>query len=182
MGGPCFIVDESGKRVRGPPCTDNFQVLPFTFAGKLWQSAEQCYQAMKFEDEATQERIRLLMKRPGETDSAHGCACWDLGQRHKPRADWDKVKVQMMYDINVAKYQCNPSLGQELLQAAGTKNRIVGGNSTEWIHPKMGRQNWSLWNGLIQMRIRESLKPPGEMDLKLIQEIEALWDEYAAAY
>jgi hypothetical protein len=27
-----------------PACTDNFQVMTFTFDGKEWQSCEQCYQ------------------------------------------------------------------------------------------------------------------------------------------
>jgi hypothetical protein len=40
MGGPCVL--ESGADA--PACTDNFQVMPFTFNGQEWQSCEQCYQ------------------------------------------------------------------------------------------------------------------------------------------
>jgi hypothetical protein len=34
MGGPCKL--QSGAVA--PACTDNFQVMPFTFEGKEWQS------------------------------------------------------------------------------------------------------------------------------------------------
>jgi hypothetical protein len=34
MGGPCTL--QSGAVA--PACTDNFQVIPFTFDGKEWQS------------------------------------------------------------------------------------------------------------------------------------------------
>ena len=40
MGGPCTL----GSTATAPACTDNFQVAPFTYNGKLWQSVEQCYQ------------------------------------------------------------------------------------------------------------------------------------------
>ncbi len=40
MGGPCIL--KSGAPA--PACTDNFQVAPFKFDGKEWQSCEQLYQ------------------------------------------------------------------------------------------------------------------------------------------
>ena len=40
MGGPCIL--KSGAPA--PACTDNFQVAPFKFDGKEWQSCEQSYQ------------------------------------------------------------------------------------------------------------------------------------------
>ena len=43
MGGPCVL--ESGADA--PACTDNFQVMPFTFNGQEWQSCEQCYQVCR---------------------------------------------------------------------------------------------------------------------------------------
>ena len=55
MGGPCQLRSKSGGRKPGPPCTDNFQCIPFTYDGREWLSAEQCFQAMKFTDRSTQE-------------------------------------------------------------------------------------------------------------------------------
>lgn len=84
MGGPCTL----GSTATAPACTDNFQVAPFIYNGKLWQSVEQCYQvsdcratagmftamsliiasqAQKFLDPpcgALQEAIRAIEKQP----------------------------------------------------------------------------------------------------------------------
>ena len=177
MGGPCYIVDSSGKRRRGPSCTDNFQVKPFSFRGKEWQSAEQCYQAMKFDNLQLQERIRFLEKEPGETDSSHGCRCWQLGQQSQPRADWEQVKIDIMFEVNLAKYGAYPELRDELL-TTGT-DEIVGAPSTSWVHPTLGEQNWSKWNGIIQMRIREMIRPVGEVNAAVLADLTAEMDRYS---
>merc|ERR1740123_223316 len=52
-----------------------------------------------------QEKIRTLLKRPKENDSSHGMRVWQAGQQRSTlRPDWDAVKIEMMYRINVAKY------------------------------------------------------------------------------
>jgi ribA/ribD-fused uncharacterized protein len=180
MGGPCWLVQEGGAKVRGPPCTDNFQCLPFDYNGKTWLSAEQCYQAAKFLDEAQQEAIRAIRKTEAMSDHEHGMDVWNAGQRLKPRPDWDAVKVQAMFDINLAKYKSNPELQAELL--ATQDAQIVGAGSTGWNHPTMGYQNWSKWNGLIQMRVRELLKPAEARDVGLLRRIEDMFELYAAGY
>jgi len=94
MGGACRVKTAT-LFTAGPPCTDNFQVLPFTYLDKLFQSVEQGYQALKFTDEAAVEAIRGIGKTAGETDSAHGMRSWQAGQRQRSgvRADWNAVKV-----------------------------------------------------------------------------------------
>ena len=97
MGGPCFLLVDTEaaepvphakrdasftpasslpgrprRRVPAPSCTDNFQVAPFSFDGALWQSVEQCFQAYKFNDVEARERIRAIVKQPGEHDHSHG--------------------------------------------------------------------------------------------------------------
>lgn len=118
MGGRCWIVIQEGnshngegdRRERAPPCTDNFQYVPFTYKGKQWMSVEQCFQAMKFPDEGYQERIRLCLKKSDtETDHEHGMRVWSEGRRYsKISGSWDKDKVQIMMDICWAKYESNP--------------------------------------------------------------------------
>ena len=179
MGGPCFIVDRSGNRVRGPQCTDNFQVRPFEFRGKIWQSAEQCYQAQKFADENLQEKIRAVVKEEKEADMSHGCRCWKLGQRHPPRPDWEQVKIDVMFEVNLAKYNSHQDLREELLQTGS--EAIVGGHSTSWVHPVLGEQNWSKWNGIIQMRVREMIRPPGEANAALLAQLTAFMEDYKSA-
>jgi len=62
MGGPCLLLDpNSAKKVVGPACTDNFQIIPFSFLGKTWHSVEQCYQAQKF-PEGSDSRGKLLLE------------------------------------------------------------------------------------------------------------------------
>merc|ERR1712023_325954 len=101
MGGPCFLLTPVGasdqsqvvqlpknnqqiqvtgaprprfKRVTAPTCTDNFQLAPFTFAGSLWHSVEQCYQACKYipSDPARFQTIQQMTPFAGERDSSHG--------------------------------------------------------------------------------------------------------------
>ena len=45
MGGPCLLSGPgAARKVLGPACTDNFQIVAFTFQGRSWHSVEQCYQ------------------------------------------------------------------------------------------------------------------------------------------
>ncbi len=48
MGGPCFLLDESGTQVRAPECTSNFYIRPFTYDGVKYYSVEHAFQALKF--------------------------------------------------------------------------------------------------------------------------------------
>ena len=72
MGGPCFIVDDKGKKRHGPDCTDNFQIRPFVFDGAEYYSCEQAYQALKYP--AGRDRDRVIDVKPfaGETSHDHG--------------------------------------------------------------------------------------------------------------
>ena len=138
---------ESGKRekkILGPPCTDNFQIIRFEYLGKEWWSVEQCYQALKFSGDM-KDQIWKATPFAGESKSAYGMRVWSMGQRGRNMVlDWENKKLQVMFLANVAKYASNPELQQELVEE--TKSfTLVGGPST-W--------EWSKWNGKIQMKIR----------------------------
>ena len=148
MGGPCYVKHQDGRKSKGPPATDNFQVIPFKFplgSGVMWCSAEQCYQAQKGDPHTA--GLILDSKPFQESDSAYGNRIWRIGQQSECSSDWEDRKLEAMYLVNCAKYACNPSLHAELL--ATGDDELVGGPST-W--------EWSKYNGLIQMAIRRMIR------------------------
>jgi len=139
--------DGSSKWEKGPPCTDNFQIRRFTYQDVVWQSVEQAYQASKFRGE-WRTKLQEAVPFGGETDSAYGMRVWQMGQRGRGMVlEWEGMKVESMYRLNVAKYAHNPDLCEELV-ATGTR-RMKGAPST-W--------EWSKLNGLIQTLIRKQLR------------------------
>merc|ERR1712183_446025 len=93
------------KKVLGPACTDNFQIIPFTFLGTSWYSVEQCYQAQKFpEGSESREKVEKCAPLPDENGSMYGHRVWRLGQRLNGMVlGWDDMKVEMMFLVNAAK-------------------------------------------------------------------------------
>ena len=78
----------------------------------------------------------------------YGHRVWRLGQRLNGMVlGWDNLKVETMFLVNAAKYNCNPDLQKDLLETGDLE--LSGGAST-W--------EWSKWNGLIQMKIRDLLQ------------------------
>jgi len=151
MGGPCWLVlppGGSARRTKAPPCTDNFQVAKFEHKGSTWHSVEQCYQAMKFE-EGSKMRARLQAIQPSSTenDSAFGMRVWRDGQLGKPVADWEERKVEEMLASCLAKYIHHPEMQEELVKE--TSDLEIQGAPSTW--------QWQLWNGKIQMKIRNLL-------------------------
>merc|ERR1712167_357222 len=109
--------------------TDNFQIAMFEYNGVTYSSCEQAFQSLKFR-EGTSMRSTIAVTRPkhGETGSAHGMRCWQLGQsRSDPLVDqFEHVKVGLMYFVNVAKYVSNPRFKQDLIEKTG-EWPLVGG-------------------------------------------------------
>merc|ERR1711953_650667 len=150
MGGPCLLSNSnSARKVLGPACTDNFQIIPFSYLGKTWYSVEQCYQAQKFpEGSESREKLEKCAPLPDENGSVYGHRVWRLGQRLRGMVlAWEDNKVETMFLVNAAKYNSNPELQKDLLETGDLE--ITGGAST-W--------QWSKWNGLIQMKIRDLLQ------------------------
>ena len=152
MGGPCTI---DGKKYRS---TDNFAQIPFQLKGKEWVSCEQYFQAQKYPDESYQEVIRA------EKD---GMKQWVLGQSRKHRIvkNWEKVKVDIMYEANKAKFLQHPDLAAELIATSGS------------IRPG-GDPFWSIWNGVILTRIREELRPDKQKVASQLDRSVQMMDDY----
>jgi predicted NAD-dependent protein-ADP-ribosyltransferase YbiA (DUF1768 family) len=177
MGGCCWLVQADGKRVKGPQATNNFAVVPagFLYKGTLFYSTEQAFQASKFAPGSPAfRRVAAILPEEGDSGSAHGMACWQAGQGGEMVQDWDRVKVGVMLDVCRAKVVSVPGLKEELL-ATGTC-AIEGGASTEWAF-RGAAHGWQLWNGRVQMLLREELRE--EPDSALLASLQALFAEYA---
>lgn len=162
MGGPCFLIGPEGKLTHAPPCTDNFQIKNFEFEGEKYYSCEHAYQANKFLPDGQGRRNmhmtnKQLIPKENESDSNHGMRCWSQGQRFacEVRPDWARVKVKVMLDVNRAKFRQHPDLSKELISTGSVQ--IVGAPSTSWTWKGI-EYNWSQFNGLIQMIVREEAR------------------------
>eukprot|EP00039_Didymoeca_costata_P019166 m.336487 g.336487 ORF g.336487 m.336487 type:complete len:157 (+) comp17866_c0_seq1:312-782(+) len=149
MGGPCHVDGVAYSEL------DNFLKTKFIINGVEWYSAEQYFQAMKFTDTDYQEVIRGEMS---------GAACWTLGntREYQLRPDWERVKVQVMYDANYAKFSQNEEL----------KNVLISTKSEIKAH---GFPFWAKWNGILLERIREELREECDRnETKLAERIEQM--------
>lgn len=153
MGGPANI---NGRR---HPETDNFLQCTFVINGITYSSAENYFQCAK----ATNDKDREIVRKSGS-----GVGAWTAGQNIKCRSDWEEVKVEEMYQGNLAKFQQNDKLREDLLSSGNGEVQFY--NSTPF---------WNLWNGLIMERIRAELRRGGEEDEKRAAEIRQKMEEYA---
>ena len=153
MGGPAHIDGEEH------PETDNFLPCKFIIDGITYLSAENYFQCAKTTNQADRD---MVLK------SGAGCSAWAAGQNVKIRSDWELVKVDEMYKGNLAKFQQNEDLRNELLSSGTASIRFTGSTSF-----------WNKWNGLILERIRAELRQNGEDDTHRAAEIQDAMDRFA---
>lgn len=87
----------------------NFYSCQVLYQGLTYPSSENAFQAAKSTDPDV--RARFLTLSPNEAKG--------LGRRIKMREDWDTIKLNVMWDVLVAKFNGNPLL-KEKLMATGT--------------------------------------------------------------
>jgi len=150
MGGPAFI-DE----IEHDEC-DNFYAIEFTVDGLTFYCAEQYFQYKKTFEKNEQEKL-LQCKT--------GMKSWVEGNKVKLRPDWEEVKVNIMYEGNLARFQQNQEIREKLLSSKGT---VKFYSSTTF---------WNNWNGLIMERIRAELRNSEEDRLRA-EEIVGMMQEY----
>eukprot|EP01062_Namystynia_karyoxenos_P067180 TRINITY_DN61064_c0_g1_i1.p1 TRINITY_DN61064_c0_g1~~TRINITY_DN61064_c0_g1_i1.p1 ORF type:complete len:176 (+),score=39.19 TRINITY_DN61064_c0_g1_i1:78-605(+) len=153
-GGPCFCDGKEHESM------DNFLPRPMVIDGVTWMSAEQYFQAAKFEDEAHRERIRCA--RDGQEQ-------WELGQsrEHRLREDWEEQKVNVMYEANKAKFEQHEDLRQDLVSSQGEISPV-------------GFPFWIQWNRIILERLREELRPEGQRDEAVLKDRRERMEQYCA--
>lgn len=140
MGGPAVI---DGREIEH---TDNFFVAPFVVDGVEWETCEHYYQASKFMHDRSVHATDIVESIRG---ARSGPAAWSMAQKHQDflRADWEYVKVDVMYRGVAAKYAQHPQLAEELAATVGE------------IQTSMSTADWQRMNRLILERVREELRP-----------------------
>ena len=124
---------------------DNFLPCRFECRGVTWTSAEHCFQAAKFPHDP--ERAELVRS------AASGGDAFTLANQKTVacRPDWERVKVEAMYQANLAKFSQNAELRAVLVASKGPITAF-------------GFPFWAKWNAVLLERIREELRPPAERD------------------
>lgn len=148
MGGSAYADEVEYKEF------DNFWFCSFTYEGKLWNSTEQAYHAMKFEKEEDIEHIRKQDKIGmiiyyGSSREYTLKPNFKIEPLKRGTKDdcFENANVNLMYKVNLEKYKQNPVLRDRLLMT-GTARIIFKDSSTFW----------NKWNGLIHEKIRDELK------------------------
>lgn len=139
MGGPCLVDGAAREEL------DNFLPCRFECRGVTWTSAEHCFQAAKFPHDP--ERAEIVR------NAASGGDAFTLGndRTFAARPDWERVKVDAMYQANLAKFSQNRDLREVLVSSKGPITAF-------------GFPFWAKWNAVLLERIREELKPASERD------------------
>lgn len=127
----------------------NFAAFGFRIDGHWYPTSEHYFQAMKFEDEAYQQKIR-------EAKSPMIAARLGRSRKVKIRDDWEEVKVDVMRIAVRAKIDEHPKLQTLLLETGEQPIVEAAGRDYFWGAGKDGSgQNWL---GKILMEIRGELQ------------------------
>jgi N-glycosidase YbiA len=151
MGGPGEIDGKIHKEC------DNFAVYPFKADGVTYLTAEHYFQVQKTEDEAERQAI-LNKKSPLDA--------WVLGNQVTLRPGWEKMKVNVMYEGNKARFEQNPEIIKSLCD---TKGSIKMSGSTTF---------WNKWNGKIMERLRAEFRASVD-DLIVAEKLRKEMEDYA---
>lgn len=127
-------------------CFSNFHPCSVVFEGITYPSTENAYMAAKTKDLDKREPLQVLSPKDAKA----------YGRSLKLREDWEQVKFDIMYDLNLQKYTNNADLKKILLD---TRGRYL--EETNW----WGDVVWGVCNGKGEnnlgktlMRVRETLK------------------------
>ena len=116
---------------------------------KWYPTSEHYFQAMKFEDEAYQEKIRTC-------HSPMEAANLGRSRQVKLREDWEEVKIDIMRDAVLKKFTTHEEL-RELLRSTADQELVENAPGDYfWGCGKSG--SGKNWLGKILMEVREQLK------------------------
>ena len=124
----------------------NFFPAPTVYEGLLYQCSEGAYAAAKSMD--LMERIKFI--------SLNGAQSKKLGKSVKLRTDWNEVRIGIMCEIVLSKFEGSPNL-REMLVNTGDATLIEGNywHDTFWgVCDGTGANHL----GIILMDVRELLK------------------------
>jgi ribA/ribD-fused uncharacterized protein len=128
----------------------NFFYCPVRYGWLVFPSAEHAYQAQKTLDPT--ERLAI------QTAETPGKAKY-LGRQVRLRTDWEQIKLRVMFDVVMEKFEKNLELRKRLL-ATGDAELVEGNTWGDrfWGVCQEGGENWL---GVILMEVRERLREGG---------------------
>lgn len=128
----------------------NFANYGIMMNDKWWATVEHYYQAMKFEDQAYQEKIRMAYT----PKKAKAIAF----QNRAINPNWNDIKYDIMYQAVLKKFQTHKELQQRLLE---TGNEYIVENAPSDYYWGCGADGTGQNKlGEILMQIRNELKKP----------------------
>lgn len=127
----------------------NFAPYPIVIDGITWPTSEHYFQAQKFADPATQERIRTAA-------SPMDAATLGRDRSFRLRPDWEQVKDDVMYAALQAKFTQHPELHAQLLATGEALLVEHTTNDAYWGDGGDGRGRNML--GTLLMRLRDELR------------------------
>jgi len=127
----------------------NFYPSEFTWENNQWPTVEHAFQAAKTLDPQAQKEIREVVM-PGDAKR--------LGRTVKLRDDWEEIKISIMTELVLEKFDQNPLLMDKLLDTQNAK--LIEGNCWHdniWgdcFCNKCSRRIGQNWLGTILMEVR----------------------------
>jgi ribA/ribD-fused uncharacterized protein len=124
----------------------------FDLEGRFWPSVEHYFQAMKFEDPAAQEKVRL---------AEHPAKARRLGRSRlrRLRRDWSKVRRVIMTRAVYTKCRSHPAVAARLLSTGTT--RLVENSQYDYFwgcgRDRRGHNTYGLVLMDVRTRLREEL-------------------------
>lgn len=133
----------------------NFYQATVRYEGHVYKTAEHAYQAAKARHEADRKAIASCVS-PGEAKR--------LGRKVPCRANWDRIKVDVMSKVLKSKFERDPELTKRLL-ATGDRELIEWNywGDTFWgrcTKTKVGENHL----GLLLMELRRTLQEQEEIE------------------
>lgn len=125
----------------------NFADYPIQLGGERWPSSEHYFQAQKFDDAGYRRQIR-------STRSPMQAARLGRDRRQKLRRDWESVKVGVMREALLAKFQQHPALAALLLSTGEAKLVEHTENDSYWGDGGDGSGRNMLGQLLMEVRAR----------------------------
>ncbi|MHA3916625.1 NADAR family protein [Halovulum sp. GXIMD14793] len=130
-------------------CFSNFSAHPIELDGKIWPTSEHYFQAMKFEGHPDMEEIRL-------TGSPMKAAKMGRDRSRPMRADWDKVKDDVMRKVLKAKFEQNLD-AKEILLGTG-QAQIIEHTKNDSYWADGGDGGGANMLGVLLMELRSSMQ------------------------
>lgn len=126
----------------------NFHPCNVTYKGLTYLSSESAFQAQKTLDPVEREKFTCMTASEAK----------NFGKKVDLRSDWEKIKVQTMYEIVMCKFSQNTDIKKKLLDTA--EEELIEGNGWGDVFWGVCKGEGKNWLGKILMKVRKKLANP----------------------